>query len=119
MKFITQLLQDIERGKKLQVPKQKNVEISSIDIGTVWLHSPSGSIIECYSWIDPAYCHGPLYMLEEMHMTRITFHMLHSMDRQYFMRWDDFVIYDPEQFLDLVCLLLNRGFQLKQTIAES
>jgi hypothetical protein len=81
-------------------------------LGTMWMRSDTGSTLEFYSWIDPAYCHGPMYEVEEVHMTQVTFHKLAKYDRAFLKRCDDFTIYDIESFHRLIAALQRAGFQI-------
>lgn len=115
--FIKKLLDDIEI-KKLEIAaipytvSLDDIPIQSI-LGTVRMCSSSGSIVDFYSWIDPEYCHGPLYNREEVHMTNVIFHKLSRQDKAFFRKWDDFTLYDISQFHKLICELRRAGFVLK------
>jgi hypothetical protein len=122
--FIKDLLQDISQQKqatadrisRLQPWKQNVHSVTELPIeatlGTMWMQSDSGSVIEFYTWIDPVYCHGPMYETEEVHMTQVTFHTLAKYDRAFLKRWEDFTLYDLEMYHRLIATLQRAGFRI-------
>lgn len=124
--FITQLLADIEAQRKRtdarirslvpagnceQFPDCNEFPLQAW-MGTVWARSESGSVIEFYNYIDPAYVHGPMYMTEDVHITHGYFHSLARSDRAFFSRWKDFSLYDTESFHTLLHSLVKAGFTI-------
>ena len=79
-------------------------------MGTIWMRSPAGSVIEFYSYIDPAYLHDPMYEIEETQLIQVSFHMLARSDRAFLKRWDDFTLYDLDMYHRLIASLQRAGF---------
>lgn len=84
-------------------------------LGTFWMRSEKGTLLEFYNWIDPDYCYEPLYEREELHLTSITFHTLARYDTAYLKQRDDFMLYGMRNLERIVASLRQAGFTLLVT----
>lgn len=116
---MTDIIADIERHRVAHTARiERLVEWSDEEwptessLGTMWMKSPSGSVIEFYSYIDPGYCHGPMYVTEQLNLVQATIHSLAHYDRAFLKRWDDFTMHSLEIYHAVITTLLRAGFRI-------
>lgn len=80
-------------------------------LGTIWMVS-AGTVIEFYSYIDPAYCHDPMYVTEEVNIITVTFHKLSRGDKIHIRHHEDFNMYDRDIYHALIEKLQHSGFKI-------
>lgn len=84
-------------------------------LGTVFLRSPLGTLVEFYSYIHPDFKTDDLVYLDrgwDQKIIRATFHVLARADKIHFRKWDDFTIYDTDTFHRLLNRLSQNGFRI-------
>lgn len=115
MNFVESLQFDIANYK------YSPILIESVDLpvdaflGTLVLKSPLGTVLECYSYIDPDYKPDKYIYVERGYSQKIIqveFKQLARQDKIYFKSWNDFTIFDTEIFHTFVSRLLQNGFKL-------
>ncbi len=111
--FVTDLLRDIENkntarravacpsltDQYVEIPRlvASEMPIASY-LGTLVIESDSGSIIKCYSYYDPSFHVVPYELPWSQKKTTIDFIRLERMDRAYFNMWQNFTLYNLDEF---------------------
>lgn len=83
--------------------------------GTIFARSSAGTLIEFYSYYDSDYKPDAYIFVERGYPQKIiqaTFHVLKRLDKIFFKSWEDFTMYDTENFHRVLRYLIKNGFEL-------
>lgn len=84
-------------------------------LGTIFLESKYGTLIKCYSYIDPDFKLGYEYYNKGLHqqIILVEFKNLHRRDKAFLQHWSDFTFYDLESYHNWISNLLKYDFIIK------